>query len=498
MNVRTARLAGALIVVAWAVVQLEGRRPRSRRAGNRGGDLEIERKFVVADVPADLGDYPGEAIEQGYLALDGDVELRVRRKDGSDSVLTVKAGKGKSRVEQEFELDAPAFESLWPFTVGRRLRKIRHRIPGEGGLTLELDSYLGWLRGLFTVEIEFPTLEVSRDFQPPKWVGKEVTDDPSYKNQALAQRQGAARAKRAFRLRIDERVSVDIARIATAQIDEVLDRLEGRTDEELGKAVHESRKSLKRLRAVARLARVEIGTKDYRRANATFRDAGRRLSGARDAQVLIQAFDALAERYPAELGAARLGEFRARLVGEYESLGGNITAGSALFVEIAGDLRKASARVEKWSFKHSGFRAVAPGLGTAYRDGRGAYRVALRDPTPEHLHDWRKRVKDLWYSVQLLEAAAPKRMDKLAGSAHKLSELLGDDHDLVVLGEHVERYRDAFPDEASAALLRGAAERRRMELQVRAFGMGDELYSKRPRAFVREVERGWRKHGGRR
>jgi CYTH domain-containing protein/CHAD domain-containing protein len=494
MNARVARLAGALVVVAWAVVQLEGRRPRSRRGG---GGMEIERKFLVAEMPNDVETRPGEAIEQGYLAIDGDVELRVRRKDESDSVLTVKAGSGESRVEEEFEIDSPAFESLWPFTAGRRLRKIRRRIPGDGGLVFELDSYLGWLRGLFTVEVEFPSLDASRAFQPPEWVGAEVTSDPSYKNQSLAQREGATRAAREFRLRIDEPVPMGIARITAGQIGEVLDRLEGRTEEELGKAVHESRKSLKRLRAVARLVRVEVGTKDYRRANAAFRDAGRRLSGPRDAQILIRALDALGERYRAELSAARLGGFRARLVREYEELGEQLTAGSALFLDLAADLRKAEGRVEAWSFDHSGFRALAPGLETAYRGGRGAYRAALLEPTPEHLHEWRKRVKDLWYSVQLLEAADPRRMKKLARAAHELSELLGDDHDLVVLEQQLASHQDDFPDENSPLLLYGAAERRRLELQVRAFGMGAQLYGERPRVFVRQVERGWRKRGGR-
>jgi CYTH domain-containing protein/CHAD domain-containing protein len=493
MNARAARLAGAIVVVAWAIVQLESRRPKQSRNGN----LEIERKFLVRDLPEDLERHPAEKIEQGYLAIDGDVELRMRRSDGTDSRLTVKAGSGEARVEEEFELDAPRFASLWPFTAGRRLRKIRHRIPGEGDLVFELDSYLGWLRGLFTVEIEFPSLDASKAFRPPRWVGREVTGDAGYKNQALAQRQAAARAERGFRLRIDQRVPVDIVRIATGQIEDVLDRLEGRTEEELGRAVHESRKSLKRLRAVTRLVRSEIGGGEFGRENACFRDAGRKLSGSRDAQVLIQAFDALCALYQVELASARLDAFRARIVSDYEGLRGRLEPGGPLFGELAAELRSAEERVGGWSFSHKGFRAVAPGLERAYRGGGGAYRVALREPTPEHLHEWRKRVKDLWYSVQLLEAANPKRMRKLARTAHELSELLGDDHDLVVLGQHAERYRDAFPDEASLTLLLGAAERRRMELQVRAFGMGSDLYGQRPGKFVRRIERDWRKRGGR-
>ena len=149
-----------------------------------------------------------------------------------------------------------------------------------------------------------------------------------------------------------------------------------------------------------------------------------------------------------------------------------------------------------WPLAHTGFRAVAPGLERAYRGGRRAYRVARGEPSPEHLHEWRKRVKDLWYSLQILEAAEPKRMKKLIRAAHELSELLGDDHDLVVLEERAASYRGDFPDRASAMLLRVMCEQRRAELQGNAFGVGSSLFRERPAAFVGRVERGWRKRGG--
>ena len=510
MSVRIARVAGAVAVVAWAVVQLEGRRPRPRipevspappaqdgqpPAPDPTG-VEIERKFLVEHAPADLQRYPSEQIEQGYLAIDGEVELRIRRLDESTTVLTLKAGSGESRLEEEFEIDGSRFGALWPLTARRRLRKVRYRIPAGDELVYELDVYGGWLSGLMTAEIEFPSLDASAAFQPPPWLGREVTGDPSYKNQALAQREAQARADRVFRLRVDEPIRDGIVRIASGQIDEVLDRLEGRTDDDLGVAVHESRKSLKRLRAVTRLVRAEIGDEPYRRENTCFRDAGRALSGPRDSQVLIQALDALVGRYPAELGEASLDGFRAQLVSGYESLRAELTAGAPLLAEIEGELRAAEERVMAWPLAHTGFRAVAPGLERAYRGGRRAYRVARGEPSPEHLHEWRKRVKDLWYSLQILEAAEPKRMKKLIRAARELSELLGDDHDLVVLEERAASYRGDFPDRASAMLLRVMCEQRRAELQGNAFGVGSSLFRERPAAFVGRVERGWRKRGG--
>jgi adenylate cyclase len=146
--------------------------------------VEIERKFLVDRRPPGLGD--GERIEQGYLAIGDDgVEVRVRRR-GDDTVLTIKSGPGMMRTEEEFPVDARRFDSLWPLTEGRRVTKTRHLVPLDGGATVELDVYYGAHDGLLTAEIEFPSQEASEAFEPPAWLGREVTGDRRYANQALA------------------------------------------------------------------------------------------------------------------------------------------------------------------------------------------------------------------------------------------------------------------------------------------------------------------------
>ena len=146
---------------------------------------EIERKFLVAERPADLERQPGEALEQGYLAVDGDVEVRVRRK-GARHVLTVKSGSGRVRVEEELDIDDRRFTSLWPLTEGRRVSKTRYRVPVQDGLTAEVDVYDGELAGLVVAEIEFDSAEAGDAFSAPEWLGREVTDDSRYGNRTLA------------------------------------------------------------------------------------------------------------------------------------------------------------------------------------------------------------------------------------------------------------------------------------------------------------------------
>jgi len=148
--------------------------------------VEIERKFLVAELPADLAAHPGDRIEQGYLAIAPDgVEVRVRRRAGA-ATLTVKSGPGQVRTEEELALDARRFESLWRLTEGRRVSKTRHEFPLGDGLTAELDVYDGAHDGLVVVEIEFGSPEASERFAPPGWMGRELTGDPRYANQSLA------------------------------------------------------------------------------------------------------------------------------------------------------------------------------------------------------------------------------------------------------------------------------------------------------------------------
>lgn len=147
--------------------------------------MEVERKFLVPE-PPDLDGTESDEIEQGYLAVGADGEVRLRHR-GDDLVLTAKRGSGLAREEAEIELDSANFERLWPLTEGRRLRKRRHVIP-HGDLKIELDVYEEELGGLLVAEVEFPSEDEAGDFQPPDWIGEEVTGDERYLNETLATR----------------------------------------------------------------------------------------------------------------------------------------------------------------------------------------------------------------------------------------------------------------------------------------------------------------------
>ena len=146
---------------------------------------EIERKFLVRKLPADLAAYPSAEISQGYLvSTDDGLQVRLRKKREQYS-LTYKRGLGNVREEREVALTEEQFSTLWPATEGKRLSKTRYEIP-FGERVVEIDRYGGKHDGLVVAEVEFDDEESALNFQPPDWLGDDVTGDPRYSNQLLA------------------------------------------------------------------------------------------------------------------------------------------------------------------------------------------------------------------------------------------------------------------------------------------------------------------------
>jgi CHAD domain-containing protein len=299
-------------------------------------------------------------------------------------------------------------------------------------------------------------------------------------------RLSSSDGRRRFRLADGEPVTEGIARIAGCQLEIAIEHLGGDGDEELGTAVHEARKSLKRLRTTIRLACGELGDEVYRRENVAFRDAGRRLAGARDSQVLLATLAAVSDRE----GAARDGytPFRRTLSAQHAAAQKSLQQGQAVG-DVLSELREARARVPEWPLERKGLDAVAPGFKRIYRRGRRAYRKAREEPSSENLHELRKRVKDLWYAAQIVRPVARKRMKRTARKAHRLSDLIGEDHDLALLAERAADRRDRFDDDAAADDLAERIERRRADLRSEALELGGRLYRKKPRKMVRPLEK---------
>jgi CHAD domain-containing protein len=285
-------------------------------------------------------------------------------------------------------------------------------------------------------------------------------------------------ASRAYRLEEGEPLPDAVGRVARGRIDHAIDELRGKTDSTPEDAVHGARKDMKKLRALLRLARGELGRDTFARENVCFRDAARELAGARDSDVMLETLGAL--ELPAGLGR----ELREVIQAERARDGaGDREAGARAAVAI---LKEARKRVDDWPLGRDSFGAVADGLERTYRRGRRDLEAALDEPSVEALHEWRKRAKELWYHHTLLRPLWPPVMEAMGDQAHELSDRLGDDHDLAVLGAWMREHAEPDPEFFEAV------ERRRGELQGEAFALGARLYAEKPSAYVRRIKRLWK------
>lgn len=294
---------------------------------------------------------------------------------------------------------------------------------------------------------------------------------------------------RAYRLNTDESATEGVRRVARGRAEKALARLEGADqDEQLAGAIHGARKDLKKLRALLRLVREELGSDLFAAENGRYRDAGRLLSGSRDAEVKLETLIALRQGAGVELAAAETALWESELEAERD------TAAAGLREENAGRLDRAREAIgagcpqlDSWPLEHDGWKLVGPGLRRSYRDGRRGMKEVRREPSARNVHAWRKRVKDLWYQLRLIQQAWPAALETTVGQAHRLAELLGDHHDLAVLGEDL----DSRWGVSGKASFEAAIERRQGELLSEALAIGARLYAEKPGAFSSRLEAYW-------
>ena len=148
--------------------------------------FEIEKKYLVKELPRDYEKYPCRHMAQGYLNTDPVVRIR---KSDDEYYLTYK-GKGLMvREEYNLPLTQQAFEHMLPKIDGILIEKVRYEIPVEGGYTAELDIFKGRLTPLCLVEVEFKDEKDANEFVPPEWFGEDVTFSNKYHNSVLSQRK---------------------------------------------------------------------------------------------------------------------------------------------------------------------------------------------------------------------------------------------------------------------------------------------------------------------
>src|SRR5262249_61086923 len=132
-------------------------------------------------------------------------------------------------------------------------------------------------------------------------------------------------------------------------------------------------KRFKKVRAVLRLVRDDLGAKVYRKENVAFRDAGRPLTAVRDARVLVQALDKLAEHFAEDVPPRTFAKVRKVLMADQRAVRRRVLDRDDAFARVTADVEAARERVKGWTLGHNGWAALKGGLERGYRDGYQAF-----------------------------------------------------------------------------------------------------------------------------
>ena len=270
--------------------------------------------------------------------------------------------------------------------------------------------------------------------------------------------------------------------LARHRLEPAVEALRHSSEAELDEVVYDVRKRCKRVRALLRVVRDGIGEDVYRRDNRALRDAARALSPLRDAAVLIEVHDEVVRA-----AGMPVAGFRTTLVERHDEMCRQLVEGDTLR-SVGQGLATVVGRIEAWPVDTVGWDALGTGIERVYRRGRKAMAAAYDDPGTETFHRWRKRVKYLRHQLAFLEDVWPEVIGGSAKAARTLADVLGDAHDLAVLGHTLAA--EVAPNGESDALAEFLLARRR-DLRARARPIGLRLYAEKPSRFVARLGRYW-------
>jgi len=146
-------------------------------------NVEIERKFLINNIPFDLSSYKYYDIEQSYISINPTMRLR---KQDNTYIFTFKGSGSLKKTEFEYNLSEEQYENLLKKIETNKIVKRRYLIPLENDLTAELDIYYEDLLGFMNVEVEFKSVKDAKNFIPPHWFGQEVTGDKRFSNASMS------------------------------------------------------------------------------------------------------------------------------------------------------------------------------------------------------------------------------------------------------------------------------------------------------------------------
>lgn len=285
-----------------------------------------------------------------------------------------------------------------------------------------------------------------------------------------------------FYLQPEESSADAVARIIGELLDKVHRDLK-EPQEGQDAAIHEVRKSMKKLRAMLRLVRPVIRKKAFVSADRAVRDFARQLGGARDSAVVLATFDELMAHYSAFLNESTLLPIRQALATRHQLAMEQQQAGLdfATLKSKFDDLDEHFSRLDLGEFTN---KILLDSAQESYRECRAALASLHVDPSTEHGHALRKQVKYLWYQIRMFQKADTAQIRQQIQELDELGEMLGRDHDLALLGETLQGDPGICCNAIRCEIVSGLIETRRIAILSAALRLADRIYAQKPRRFA--------------
>lgn len=247
--------------------------------------------------------------------------------------------------------------------------------------------------------------------------------------------------------------------------------------------VHEARKSIKRARTVLKLLQPALPAALFESSKADLRDAGRSLSSTRDAKVMADRFAEMRER-------VGIVAFPVSTIASISPVTGNTRAQRrSNFTDARTRLAAVRSRLSNSPLTVSDGAPLCRGIRSIYRRGRRAMPAkSARADSTKALHEWRKQVKHYLHALEVVLApGCPSPLRRSIGSARRLADVLGEEHDLALLADALRA--SAENQDARVAELMHATRLRRRRLRRRALRTGRRLYAETPATLEKQLRR---------
>lgn len=294
-----------------------------------------------------------------------------------------------------------------------------------------------------------------------------------------------------YRYTIGESTEQEIKRIIEERFDCSVKEFK-EADGEPDHANHQMRKNMKKVRAALRLVRGVTGEKKYKKWNIAARDTAREGAGLRKIGVAVDTLGKVKNRFNWKSDNQFYQIAQAKLRRDHKKYKKELLEEHDFQNEIIERLEDVKEELNDLSFNKTGFESFEKGLKKVYKRGRKASKKCRKKPTAENHHDWRKRVKYLWYQIRILKDIWPEELKGYAGELHKLSNYLGDDHDLYDLKTRLNTIYEGSEYTGDLAKTDALIEQFSEEIRTKAWSLGEKIYAEKPKLFVGRIKKYWK------